>query len=333
MVIISVVIPVYNGEKTIKETIDSVLKQTFTNFELIIINDGSIDRTLEIIYSIKDERLKVFSYPNAGLAASRNRGIYLAKGQYISFIDADDLWTPDKLELQLKALEENSEAAVAYSWTDCINETGKFLGKGSYLSFSGDVRANLLLTNFIDSGSNVLIRTEALKKVGYFDESRKSCEDWDMWLRLASGYSFIAISKPQVLYRISSTSMSTNLLRMEAESMEVIERACDRNPSYLTRLKPLSKGNIYKYLLFRSLNLAAKKDDCLIAAKFLWKSVKYDPSILQTKVILKVLFKIITILLLPPKIAEFMVKKYKRLYDIAALLIYHRKIIDLQVKN
>lgn len=325
MPIISVVIPVYNGEKTIKETIDSVLKQTLADFELIIINDGSIDRTLEIISSIKDERLKVFSYPNAGLAASRNRGISLAKGQYISFIDADDLWTPDKLELQLKALEENPEAAVAYSWTDCIDESGKFLGKCSYLSFSGDVRANLLLTNFIESGSNVLIRTEALKKVGYFDESRKSGEDWDMWLRLASDYSFIAVSKPQVLYRISSTSMSTNLWRMEAESMEVIERACDRNPTYFSPLKRLSKGNIYKYLLFRSLNSLPKQQNTLVNVKLFWQSLRYDPSLLVKKIFWKTLLRIIIIFLLPAKTAEELLTKHKRFSNVDALLIYMRK--------
>lgn len=332
MPIISVVIPVYNGEKTIQETIDSVLSQSFEDFELIVINDGSTDKSLEIISNIKDERIKVFTYPNAGLAASRNRGISLATGEYISFIDADDLWTPGKLKSQLKALEENLEAAVAYSWTDCIDESGKFLGKGSYLSFSGDVRANLLLTNFIDSGSNVLIRTEAFKKVGYFDESRKSCEDWDMWLRLASEYSFVAISKPQVLYRISSTSMSVNFSRMEAESMKVIEKACERNPTYFSPLKRLSKGNIYKYLLFRSLNSLPKQQNTLVNVKLFCQSLRYDPSLLVTKVFWKSLLKIIIILLYPAKTSEEMLTKHKRISNVDALLIYMRKGVPFQGK-
>jgi glycosyltransferase involved in cell wall biosynthesis len=332
MPIISVVIPVYNGEKTIKETVDSVINQNFLDFELIIINDGSTDKTLEIISMIKDERLKVFSYPNAGLAASRNRGISLATGEYISFIDADDLWIPDKLESQLKVLQENPEAAVAYSWTDCIDESGKFLGKGSYLSFSGDVRANLLLSNFIDSGSNVLIRTEVLRKVGYFDESRKSCEDWDMWLRLAADYSFVAVSKPQVLYRMSTTSMSVNFLRMEAESMEVIEKICDRDPTYFAPLKRLSKGNIYKYLLFRSLNSYPNLQNTIISAKFFSQSVKYDSSLLITKVIWKIILKIVTQFLLPNQMAETIINQSKRLYNVDALLIYMRKGIPWENK-
>src|SRR4028119_546862 len=117
MPIISVIIPAYNAERTIKETIQSVLNQSFQDLELLIINDGSQDSTLDVVESIQDPRIRVFCYLNAGSSASRNRGIGLAKGEYISFIDADDLWTVDKLESQFKALQENPKAAVAYSWT------------------------------------------------------------------------------------------------------------------------------------------------------------------------------------------------------------------------
>ncbi|WP_329607065.1 glycosyltransferase family A protein [Planktothrix agardhii] len=103
MPLISVIIPAYNAEKTIQETIYSVLKQTWQDFELIVINDGSQDATLEVLSSIQDPRLRILSYSNAGLASSRNRGITEATGEYISFMDADDLWTPDKLEAQFQA--------------------------------------------------------------------------------------------------------------------------------------------------------------------------------------------------------------------------------------
>ncbi|MFB2937272.1 glycosyltransferase family 2 protein [Aerosakkonemataceae cyanobacterium BLCC-F154] len=332
MPLISVIIPVYNGEKTIKQTVECVLNQTIKDLELIIVNDGSQDSTLEIVCQIQDSRIKVFSFPNAGLAASRNRGINLASGEYISFIDADDLWTADKLELQVKALEENPLATVAYSWTDYIDESDNCFGKGCYLSFPGDICVNLLLSNFIESGSNILIRTEALRKVGYFDESRKSCEDWDMWLRLAAEYEFVGVPKPQILYRISSTSMSTNLLRMEAESMEVIEKACDRNPQYSPILKRLSKGNFYKYLLFRSLTSSPNKPNTLVSGKFLWESVKYDRSLLKTKLIWKIVLRIITQFLLPSELAKTKINDFKRLYNVDALLIYMRKGIPWENK-
>ena len=107
---ISVVVPAYNSQNTICETITSVLQQSFSDFELIVINDGSTDRTLELLSDVKDARLKVYSYPNGGLPAARNRGIIRATGEFLSFIDADDLWTSDKLELQLQALQENPKS-------------------------------------------------------------------------------------------------------------------------------------------------------------------------------------------------------------------------------
>jgi len=121
MPVISVIIPAYNAEKTILETIQSLQKQTFTDFEIIVINDGSTDGTVELLNAIEDSRVKVFSYENGGLPVARNRGIDRATGEYITFVDADDLWTPDKLELQLTALRQHPEAGIAYSWTAFIN--------------------------------------------------------------------------------------------------------------------------------------------------------------------------------------------------------------------
>ncbi len=95
MAIISVVIPAYNSEKTIRATIESVLQQSFKDFELIVIDDGSQDSTYQVVSSFSDSRVRVFSYPNAGVSASRNRGITKANGEFIAFLDADDLWTPD----------------------------------------------------------------------------------------------------------------------------------------------------------------------------------------------------------------------------------------------
>ncbi|MCJ8279468.1 MAG: glycosyltransferase family 2 protein, partial [Rivularia sp. ALOHA_DT_140] len=125
MATISVIIPTYNSQDTILETIESVQNQTFSDFEIVVINDGSTDLTLEILNAIKDERIQIYSYENGGVSLARNRGISHAKGEYIAFMDADDLWTADKLELQLIALQNNSQAALAYSWTYIMSEDGK----------------------------------------------------------------------------------------------------------------------------------------------------------------------------------------------------------------
>src|SRR4028119_270042 len=122
---ISVIVSAYNAEQTILETITSVLNQTFSNFELLVINDGSTDRTLELLSTVKDPRLKIFSYPNGGVSVARNRGITQASGEFIAVLDADDLWTVDKLELQLAALQEHPEAGLAYSWAYYMDEQAK----------------------------------------------------------------------------------------------------------------------------------------------------------------------------------------------------------------
>ncbi len=317
---ISVIIPVYNGEKTIKETIESVLKQSFSDFEIIVINDGSQDSTLDVVNGICDSRLKVFSYPNAGVSAARNRGIDQAVGEYISFIDADDLWTADKLEAQFKALQANPQAAVAYSWTNWIDESGQFLRAGSHLSVNGDVYTKLLLRDFVESGSNPLIRKQALAEVGDFDRSVTPAEDWDMWLRLAARYEFVAVPSPQILYRISPKSASFNVWKMEAGSLRVIEKAFAEAPESLQHLKRETLGSRYKYLTFKAIEKPLERKKGLAAARFLWQTVRHDRSMLmRSQIMLIVLVKIAAAILLPPQLTQALLKTLKNRSDSRSL--------------
>lgn len=326
MALISVIIPAYNSEKTIGETIQSVLNQTFSDFELIVINDGSTDKTLEITSHIQDSRIKVFSYPNAGGAISRNRGFSHSSGEFIAFLDADDLWTPDKLEAQLKALQSNPEAAVAYSWLNVIDESGKFLRGGNYRTENGDIFAKLFLVPFVESGSNPLIRRQAFIDVNGFDESLPASQDYDLYLRLAARYNFIAVPLPQVLYRISSNSMSANVKRQEATSLLVRERAFQESPKTLPLdLKQYSIANFYKDILFRLLNMVPKRQRGVEAAGFLWYAVKYDRALVQKRIIWKVLLRIAVITLLPSKQAEVLLAKLNKLADISTLYIFMRR--------
>ncbi|MGB5962823.1 MAG: glycosyltransferase [Coleofasciculaceae cyanobacterium] len=309
---ISVIIPVYNGEKTIKETIMSVLNQTFENFELIIINDGSNDATLEIVQAIKDHKIKVFSYQNSGLSASRNRGLTKAEGEFISFIDADDLWTPNKLELQLKALQNNPQAAVAYSWTDWIDQSGQFLRAGGHITVNGNAYEKLLIRDFIESGSNPLIKKQALDEVGDFDQSVTPPEDWDMWLRLAAKYEFITVEVPQILYRISPNSASFDIEKMEAGSLKVIQRVFSQSPE-LAHLKQKTLASRYNYLTFKALGGHLNRKNGLTAARFLLQAVKYDLSLLgRTKIMLIILTKIAAAILLPPQLTLKLLNTLKK---------------------
>ena len=310
---ISVIIPAYNAENTIKETINSVLNQTFTDFELIVINDGSQDSTLEIVSSISDHRVRVFSYPNAGVSAARNRGISEARGKYISFIDADDLWTPDKLEAQLTALQANPQAAVAYSWTDWIDESGRFLRSGGHIKLNGNVYSQLLLRDFVESGSNPLICKQALIKVGGFNESLKPAADWDMWLRLAAHYEFFCIPASQILYRVSPNSMSSNIWQMETESSEIIERSFAQAPESLQYLKRQVLAERYKYLTLKAVEGKLERRRGLSAARFFWQAIRYDLSWLKrTKLMLILLLKIFLATVLPSEQAQEILLKIQK---------------------
>lgn len=309
---ISVIIPVYNGESTIKETIESVLNQSLADFELIIINDASQDSTLAIINQITDSRIRVFSYQNSGVSASRNRGLDKAQGEFISFLDADDLWTPDKLEKQLKALQNNPQAALAYSWTDWIDESGQFLRAGGHITVNGVAYDKLLVRDFIESGSNPLIRKQALDKVGGFDSLLTHGEDWEMWLRIAICYEFVTVPSPQILYRVYPESASFDVLKMEAGSLAIIERVFAQKPE-LAYLKRETLASRYKYLTFKALEGTLERKNGLIATRFLWETLKQDLSLFrQTKLMLIILVKIAIAILLPPQLTLKLLNTLKK---------------------
>ena len=275
---ISIIIPAYNAESTIKSTIESVQKQSFSDFELIIINDGSTDRTLEIVQEIKDSRIKLFCYRNGGLSIARNRGIKQATGDYIAFLDADDLWTKDKLEKQLAVLEANPSAGVAYSQTSYIDEQGNFLYNCNPVSFENNVLGELLLTNFLQNGSNPLIRRQAIKKVGEFDLALKSSEDWDYYLRLAIHYPFCVVPEYQILYRKTSTNMSSNVELMKQTSYIVLERTYQNAPQNLQYLRSQSFSILHLYCAELYLQKSkVNPDDIHQVASNLWQSIRLQP--------------------------------------------------------
>ncbi|TVQ14639.1 MAG: glycosyltransferase [Leptolyngbya sp. DLM2.Bin27] len=276
---ISVVIPAYNAEKTIKFTLESVLSQTYSDFELIIINDGSQDATLSIINQFKDRRVRVFSHENSGPQKSRNRGINQATGEYISFIDADDLWTPDKLEQQLKRIEANPEVSVVYSWSDEINEHGMVTRSGQRSTLEGKVFEALLKNNFLGSGSNPLIRKQALSAVGGFDPSILAGQDWDMWLTLASDYTFAVVPQVQVFYRKSagSKSWSSNLSRQEQGLRQVMAKHLSRRSDLLPSRRAYL-AFCYRYLLFECFGKCAPSfSNGMLSLRFFGVAVYLEP--------------------------------------------------------
>jgi len=286
MRLISVIIPAYNAEKTIKQTIDSVLTQTYENLELIIIDDGSKDKTLEIIKGIDDKRIKVCSYMNSGVSTARNRGLLISNGDFISFIDSDDTWTRDKLELQVKALEDNPEAGAAYCWTLIVDQKGSFLGK-MCPTYEGYVYQELFLSYFASSASNLMFRKECFSSIGLFDTRLGSCEDWDYSLRISLQYPFVCVPKFNFIYLKHSNSMSSNVENMEKNILRVTDKAINLAPIELQFLKKFSLSKSYLYLTELCLRTRETRKYTLRNLK---KSLFLKPNIILTIWCQKIIF-------------------------------------------
>ncbi len=300
---ISIIIPVYNGESTIGRTIESVKAQTFSDWEIILIDDGSTDGTLEQVREINDGRIKIFSYENSGQATARNRGITLSNSEFLAFLDADDLWTNDKLESQRKVLLENPQAGVAYSWTVVLDGEGLVQHRQKPVFFKGDVLEELLKNNFLICGSTALIRRKAITTVGYFDTNLPPVEDWDYWLRLAALYHFTVVPKYQTFYCKSKESSSSQVKKLEEKISIVIERAYLRVPPNLQNNKNKTLAHAFYYLAGQYLNYQSDAEGIKQALFHFCQALRLNPRfflhfdtfILGLKLLLMFLFPIIWI--------------------------------------
>ena len=274
---ISIIIPAYNARKTIIKTIESVRQQTHTDWELIIINDGSTDDTIEVAKSIEDSRIRVFDYLNGGVATARNRGIERATGDYIAFLDADDTWTSNKLELQLKALQQNPQASVAYSWTYFLYEATGVCSPSEPIYHQGNVYTELLSNNFLCSGSNPLIRSEAIDAVGFFDSSFPHCADWDYYLRLAGLYEFVVVPQHQIYYLQSANSMTSKIGAIEKQLAAMLDKTYQTVPSSLQHLKKRSQAWVYQYCTQQYLEYGRDLQSVKSAFTYLWRAFLLHP--------------------------------------------------------
>lgn len=213
---VSIIITCYNYGKYLEGCLTSVLKQTFNDFEIIIINDGSIDNTDEVIKKFKNiANLKYIKQSNSGQARAKNVGIQNASGSFIAFLDADDVWDENKLKKQMP-LFENKSVGVVYSRSSYINESGEVLAnlkitEKYLLPKSGKVTKNLFLDNFVPFSSSI-VRKDCFGKFGGFDESLKMGIDWDLWLRISTAYEFDFVNEPLLIYRVGHAGqMSKNI--------------------------------------------------------------------------------------------------------------------------
>lgn len=247
--LVSVIIPAYNASKWIAKTIESVLAQDFKEYEIIVVNDGSTDDT-EAVVSRFGEKVQCIHKLNGGQASARNAGIRAARGKYLAFVDADDLWTKDKLGLQVKLLEA-TDAVWVYSDAFAFDGlSGRTLYKFSRLfrQYDGDILKPLLLRDFISMPTPV-IRRSVFEKTGLFNEkdNMRLGEDWDMWLRIAAIYPVALIPQPLAYYRVHSASITGGadpFIKMQGW-LAVVEEAVSREPIRLESLKSRALSYVY----------------------------------------------------------------------------------------
>ena len=193
---VSVLLTVYNGEPFLRESLESILNQTLEDFELVVVNDGSVDDTAAVLSSIDDERLRVFDQPNRGRSEALNRGLMHCRGEYIAVIDDDDLASPTRLERQVAELENRSEIDILGSWYDRRFEEDPATIERVEVPLD-DYGIRTALPNYNPlAHSSVAYRSEAIEQVGGYDVSLDSCVDYDLWVRLAAaGFRFGAIDE------------------------------------------------------------------------------------------------------------------------------------------
>ena len=246
--LVSVIIPSYNHEKYIGKCIDSVLQQTYKNFELIIIDDGSVDSSNEIISAYADQRIQYIKQSNNGAHHAINKGLALAKGDYLTLLNSDDLYHHDRLEKCLQVFQNNPEIDFISTWIDIINTSENVLGtkmawknmepwniRNKELTFagSGDYALNALMANFVSTTSNMIFKRSVYEKIGGMRNLRFT-HDWDFLMRSCSNFNCFSLEESLLKYRVHETNtISSNRKWMLFEICCVVASNIDRFSSKL----------------------------------------------------------------------------------------------------
>ena len=273
--LVSVIMPTYNHARYLSESISSVLNQSYRDWELIIIDNYSQDDTESVVreYAGKDPRIRYFQFSNNGIiAASRNHGIRQAQGEYVAFLDSDDIWMPEKLDEQMKVFEGMEGTGLVYSRAVGFTDDGRHLHVMPKKIFSGNVFNRLLKNNFIGC-STVLVKNNILEEIGIFDVRTDlvSVEDYELWLRIARHNKAVGLNQILVKYRIHSQAVSMSQeVERELRPLHALDSVFEKlqvSPPVQKRIKSrwyatlarkaLYKGHFkeFKYLSEKGLHL------------------------------------------------------------------------------
>lgn len=257
--LVSVVAPLHNGAATIERTLASVIAQTWRMLEIIVVDDGSTDDGPERVEGIRrqDGRIRLLRQENAGVAAARNAGAALARSEFLAFIDADDLWKPQKIQLQMQEMQAGGESVgLVYTWAALIDAQDRVYSLAHRPQAEGRVFRELCRGNVVGNGSSPLIRRAAFERVGGYDPSLRArgaqgCEDLLLYLQLAEHYEFRVVRRHLTGYRVTPENMSSDALRMLRSCELALSGFRARYPEYEPEFQAHRLGMIY-WLLVRA---------------------------------------------------------------------------------
>ncbi len=245
--VVSVIIPTYNRSHLVQRAVKSVLAQTYDDFELIVVNDASTDKTKEVIRNFEDKRIiYICNEQNRGASAARNMGIISARGKYIALLDDDDEWLPEKLEKQIKRFQQVSDkVGLIYSGAKVRKGSANTTLKTYFPKCRGNVRDKLLIGTTICGLHTVLIKKECFEEVGLFDELLTSCQDWDMWKRIAEHFEFDFVENVLSITYFHENQISSDYSALIPGRTRMVQKHWDdfqKHPGILTiHLKRLGK--------------------------------------------------------------------------------------------
>jgi len=246
---VSVIMPAYNAAAYIEESIQSVFRQTFRDFEVVVIDDGSTDATAEVAAAAGGV-VRLLRQANGGAASARNRGIEASRGEFIAFLDADDLWHPRMLRAQLEAFARHPEAGLVF--TNCWNTDGKRIlpltRTAQRQAAQGSVFRPLLADNFVMT-TTVMLRRVCLERVGLFDESLPVSEDYDLWLRIARHYPFAFVPEALGRYRLHAGGTFLNSEKRYAARRQILAKlvaTIGDDPAYAAALEQFRFSTEYR---------------------------------------------------------------------------------------
>jgi len=265
---ISIIIPTYNRADLLPQAIDSVLKQTYRNWETMIVDDGSTDETEKVVKKYRDSRIHYIAHQsNLGSSSARNTGIKKTKGQFIAFLDSDDEWLSEKLACQMQVFKNKSNhCGVVYTGGYMVKNNKEILAKSVEINLN-NFYEKILFKNIVGS-STVLIKRECFDKVGLYDVSLINYQDWDMWIRISKYYQFILVNLPLIKYHIHPDQLSENL----AGIIEARKRILFKHRNELKK-----RRFVYSHHYYRIGNLSCLLGEIEEGRKFISQGISIYP--------------------------------------------------------